>query len=906
MGSKHSKEGIPGREKRGLQKQLIKEKNHKWTNGDVYSGVFVQGRRSGTGVYKWKDSKCEYHGEWKNGRHHGLGKFSWEDGDYYEGEFFNDRIHGKGLLVLTTQGEQYEGNWKSYDDLKKPPTKDSFVNSHREGFGVCEYISPHACAGAKYEGQWLNDAWDGLGKLRLPAGNIYEGMFVSGKMCGRGVCTYDSGTFQSYNGQWQKNEWHGDGKLTYTNGDVYEGDFKEDARHGTGIFKFINGDVFEGKFQDDEAIFGVYKSQSGDTYEGHFVDEKYHGYGCKVSQTEGWKYEGEWREGVRQGLGKCEFLEGHPLHGVVYEGEWYNDNWHGKNTTTYSNGDKYSGSYHDNMKNGVGTYTFATAELFECRYDFEPCASTSTPHYAEYSGDFVNDRFHGTGKMTYGSESTYYKGEWKDGKRNGKGDYISVDLTYSGDWIEDEMHGEGSFKYLQSGESYTGGISNGAKHGYGVFKYANGDEYDGQWENGTCHGKGKMIWKSTQTTYEGDYFNNQRTGYGKCVFNEGTPQESTYDGEWMNDTFHGSGTWIYPSETGSGQDKYAGEFNMGQKHGNASYTRASDGSVHTGMWDNGIEPCTGQWQFKTKDVFLGTYSEFDCETGKRGLGHGEIKYIDGGSYTGDVIDSAKHGHGKLICFKGGIKSYEGSYNMNQMDGRGKLIYTNGDKYEGQFSDDCLHGQGILTYANGDSYEGGFEEDFKTGQGTLTFASGGSVCGLWEKNKLNGKGYYENADKSKYEGDFVDHRKQGSAKCSFSDGSVYEGPVYNGKLHGFGKYTYANGDEYEGEFDLGKKQGVGTYRVKADDSVYVGEFKGGDMSGKGRLTYADGSYYDGEFKNNAKNGFGVYVNKKGYKTEGKWVDGKPLFSDCSPMASPRKLLSMATACCSPTSSGKKLK
>ena len=50
------------------------------------------------------------------------------------------------------------------------------------------------------------------------------------------------------------------------------------------------------------------------------MDEKYHGYGCKISQTEGWKYEGEWNKGVREGLGKCEFLEGHPMHGVVYEG----------------------------------------------------------------------------------------------------------------------------------------------------------------------------------------------------------------------------------------------------------------------------------------------------------------------------------------------------------------------------------------------------------------------------------------------------------------------------------------------------------------------------------------------------------------------------------------------------------
>ena len=49
-----------------------------------------------------------------------------------------------------------------------------------------------------------------------------------------------------------------------------------------------------------------------------------------------------------------------------------------------------------------------------------------------------------------------YKGEMKDGQRNGKGTFrYDNDDRYEGSWLNDLRHGKGKF-YYQNGELYIG------------------------------------------------------------------------------------------------------------------------------------------------------------------------------------------------------------------------------------------------------------------------------------------------------------------------------------------------------------------------------------------------------------------------------------------------------------------
>jgi hypothetical protein len=48
--------------------------------------------------------------------------------------------------------------------------------------------------------------------------------------------------------------------------------------------------------------------------------------------------------------------------------------------------------------------------------------------------------------------------------------------------------------------------------------------------------------------------------------------------------------------------------------------------------------------------------------------------------------------------------YEGYFNEDSMNGRGRLIMEDGSWYEGEWLNNKVHGHGMLTYEGG-SYEG---------------------------------------------------------------------------------------------------------------------------------------------------------------------------------------------------------
>lgn len=112
-----------------------------------------------------------------------------------------------------------------------------------------------------------------------------------------------------------------------------------------------------------------------------------------------------------------------------------------------------------------------------------------------------------------------YEGEWKDGKRHGKGTmtYACGDIYY-GEFIYDKRHGKGTITYA-CGNIYVGQWENNKRNGKGTCTYANGDVYVGEWKDDKKHGNG------TYRSANGDVF----------------------VGEWKHDNIHGNGTHIYPN-----------------------------------------------------------------------------------------------------------------------------------------------------------------------------------------------------------------------------------------------------------------------------------------------------------------------------------------------------------------------
>merc|ERR1711991_945252 len=78
------------------------------------------------------------------------------------------------------------------------------------------------------------------------------------------------------------------------------------------------------------------------------------GGGEDESLVEKARYEGNYKDGLKNGYGKMVFPSGD-----VYEGMWVDNKMHGEGTYTYkSSGDIYSGAWEDSKKHGAGRYEF--------------------------------------------------------------------------------------------------------------------------------------------------------------------------------------------------------------------------------------------------------------------------------------------------------------------------------------------------------------------------------------------------------------------------------------------------------------------------------------------------------------------------------------------------------------------
>ena len=77
-----------------------------------------------------------------------------------------------------------------------------------------------------------------------------------------------------------------------------------------------------------------------------------------------------------------------------------------------------------------------------------------------------------------------YLGEYKDGKKHGKGSYTWSDGgIYVGNWKEGKQHGHGTYT-TPAGRKYVGEWKEGKYDGQGTETLSNGWKYVGEWREG--------------------------------------------------------------------------------------------------------------------------------------------------------------------------------------------------------------------------------------------------------------------------------------------------------------------------------------------------------------------------------------------------------------------------------------
>lgn len=190
------------------------------------------------------------------------------------------------------------------------------------------------------------------------------------------------------------------------------------------------------------------------SYEGSKEGRLRHGEGAYVYEYPAFRYDGQWRHGVKHGRGKLalpdgstyegDFIEGEIigqgtrswLDGSSYEGGFQHGERHGKGSMRYRDGSVYEGDWVEQLRHGQGTWT--------------------TPQGRQYTGDWAQHRFHGKGRLTY-EDGGHYDGDFHHGKRQGEGNEVLANgSSFSGSWLDDQRSGEGCFQCLATGIQYHG------------------------------------------------------------------------------------------------------------------------------------------------------------------------------------------------------------------------------------------------------------------------------------------------------------------------------------------------------------------------------------------------------------------------------------------------------------------
>ena len=250
--------------------------------------------------------------------------------------------------------------------------------------------------------------------------------------------------------------------------------------------------------------------------------------------------------------------------------------------------------------------------------------SIEFPDGAIYNGEYMEDKDKTKildGKGEFISKSFRYNGEFKRGRKQGRGVYEWANGDkFDGDFAEDRPSGRGVWQFA-SGDRYEGEIVNGAIVGKGIFVSRNGDKILGSFIDGKANGRVTYVFANGDK-YEGDMAQGRIAGKGVYVSKNGDRTEATF----VDGNANGKGTYYFANG-----DRYEGDIQNGALTGLGTYFY-SNGLRSEGEYANGALKGKGAFYFNDGSWFEGVFED--------GLkkGKGTMIYKDGTKRAAEMID----------------------------------------------------------------------------------------------------------------------------------------------------------------------------------------------------------------------------------------------------------------------------
>lgn len=361
------------------------------------------------------------------------------------------------------------------------------------------------------------------------------------------------------------------------------------------------------------------------------------------------------------------------------------------------------------------TRTFSTSSTEETL----KIGTLKFPNAAQYVGQLKEDNTpHGDGKWTKshakGFQESEYSGNWVDGKREGYGKLTFADGSqYVGNFQNNKYHGEGKLLRVEGGTEKTyKGIFDSGKFLNGTLLMDIGSRYVGDFKDFLPHGKCSYLFPKAQVNemyeYQGNWNKGRMEGYGKRIMGNG----AEYIGEFRNDLPHGQCTYRNINATGFDLAEYDGNWVNGIREGQGTILLAN-GIMYEGGFVNGRFHGRGKLTDPREGINIVAEYEGDYVNGAR-QGQGRMVKANGVCFIGEFQNNIPHGKTKRINphAKGFQEAeFEGLY-ANGQKVIGRSVLANGTKYEGEFKNDNYHGKGKLTTTSQDGqvveYEGIWE------------------------------------------------------------------------------------------------------------------------------------------------------------------------------------------------------
>ncbi|OMJ87789.1 hypothetical protein SteCoe_10436 [Stentor coeruleus] len=491
---------------------------------------------------------------------------------------------------------------------------------------------------------------------------------------------------------------------------------------------------------------GDFEDKTG-VYSGELKNGIPHGYGIKFYKS-GLSYEGNWNNGAKHGRGEIkingcsfdgEFIEGYMIDlysqmpdeaipqllemlnssvNTVFNGEFYEEYpriYFGKTELTFPKKNLIK------IPKGFTSTTPTTIQINK-EMNIEGIFDNGEPigickvyinGILEYEGEIKNGLYEGEG-IIYNDQGIEYIGQFKRGKYEGKGTMIDDGTIITGDFKNGIP--EGNVRMEMSDKIYEGSFHNSCPNGFGKLTTSN-YTYEGEFLNTKFHGKGKKTCNSI--IIEGTFKNgNIVNPCNVTVLGIGF-----YIGDYDEKLgFNGHGIIIDPNEFYS----IEGDFNrmiLNKKRAKIIFGEYSiEGKIsevskwfqgfcrftHFRLWIICISQHYNKFPYLTEASFL----EYEKTLRTKNVSMFRKIKIPEGVYIGEICGENLHG-------------------------KGRILFNNGEIYEGMLIMNKMHGQGSYFYYNHSVYTGGFVMNKKQGKGYLTLKDTSMYCGCWDDDFLEG-------------------------------------------------------------------------------------------------------------------------------------------------------------------------